>query len=131
MADERFDEVNDLIDEAMAEVGAERPSPDFVARLRQEAERAPRRTPGAWRAQAIAAAAAIVLTVFGARVFDRSASFVNPVAVPQRDVALAAEPGGAGAPAALPWTRPSYGRGRSRPKRVTVSTEPKQVVSSS
>jgi len=126
MAGDRPGEMNEIdgientIDAALTEVGAERPSPDFTARLRLEIERLPQNAPAAWRVPAIAATAvvaaaiAVAVALGGARRVDR------PTDIAQRDIALAAEQA---TTAATAVERPSAAR-TSTPRVTRAKTSP-------
>jgi hypothetical protein len=83
-------EIHEIIGAAIAEVGAERPSPDFTARLRLEIERLPQRAP-AWRVPAVAATTVVAAAIAVAVALDGARRFDRPANTTQRDIALAAE----------------------------------------
>jgi hypothetical protein len=133
MAGKRSDEVNEvdtigeIIDAAIAEVGAERASPDFTARLRLEIERLPHGAPAPWRVSAIAAATTIGVVIAVGIALNGGRRFDSPSDRVQRDIALAAErpvPAAVAPPATVRTSSPRVVRAKTPPDAVAAVLVP-------
>jgi hypothetical protein len=121
------------IDAALNEAASVRPTPEFVARLRAQFDRAPGSMPATWLRPAGIAAAVAIVAVLAAGRFSRQERIVrDAIEAPPHRTAIDTRPGSAPpGPAAMPApaTRPAAERARRQPAiAARIEARPPQIL---
>ena len=120
------------IDGALNEAASVRPTPEFVARLRETVDGAPRSMPAAWLRPAGIAVAVAIVAVFAAGRFTQQRVVHDAIVSAPERVAIGTPPGSTlpGPPAtAAPAARPDARLARRRPAvAARIEAHPPQVL---